>query len=104
MFILDHLIFTIIFLPLIGATFISLFLNKNSIKQIQYFSLFFSFLTFIISLFLWIFFDNSTSIFQFTEVLTWLPHKNINCFIGIDGISLFFILLSQRIPPIFLLE
>jgi len=104
MFILDHLIFTIIFLPLIGATFISLFLNKNSIKQIQYFSLFFSFLTFIISLFLWIFFDNSTSIFQFTEVLTWLPHKNINCFIGIDGISLFFILLITLLTPICILS
>ena len=90
-FILNHLLFSIILLPLIGASFISLFINNNSIKKIQFFSLVFSFITFILSLFLWIFFDNSTFNFQFIEILNWIPNNNINCFIGIDGISLFFI-------------
>ena len=103
-FLLNTLIFSIILLPLIGASFISLFIKNTSIKEIQFFSLFFSFFTFIISLFLWVFFDNSIFNFQFIEILSWLPNSNINCFIGIDGISLFFILLVTLLCPICILS
>ena len=103
-FILNHLLFSIILCPLFGAAFISMFIKNTRIKEIQFFSLFFSFLTFIISLFLWIFFDNSTFNFQFIEVLNWAPNSNINCFIGIDGISLFFILLVTLLCPICILS
>ena len=104
MFLFNHLISSIILLPLIGAGFISLFIKNTNIKQLQFFSLFFSFATFILSIFLWIFFDNSTSQFQFSEILIWLPNNNINCFLGIDGISLFFILLITLLVPICILS
>jgi len=53
-----------------------------------------SLVTFIYSLFLFVLFDNSTSKFQFLEYLEWLPSLNLHLFIGVDGISVFFILLS----------
>ena len=104
MFIIDHLLFILILLPLLGSTFISLFIKRTNLKQIKIFALFFSFLTFLISLLLWIFFDNSISYFQFIEIFNWLPNNNLVCFLGIDGISLFFILLVTLLTPICILS
>nr|AXI97809.1 NADH dehydrogenase subunit 4 [Gracilaria vermiculophylla] len=51
-------------------------------------------LTFLLSLFLWIQFDSTTSLFQFSSTYNWIPSINLYYTIGIDGISLFFILLT----------
>lgn len=104
MFITNNLLFTIISVPLLGAAFISLFLKQTNLKQIQFFSLVFSFFTFFLSLLLWFLFENFTFNFQFTEILVWLPNYNINCFFGVDGISLFFILLVTLLTPICILS
>ena len=45
-----------------------------------------------VSSFLWILFDRSTAKFQFMEEFLWLPSSNINFYIGVDGISIFFII------------
>jgi proton-translocating NADH-quinone oxidoreductase chain M len=63
-------------------------------------SLNFSCLTFILSLFLWIFFNKSVGIFQYVNVFSWLPFWNINFVVGVDGISLFFILLTTLLIPL----
>ena len=83
----------LITLPLIGILFLlSVPEEKNIvIKQI---ALLFSSLTFLFSLFLWVFFDCSTSKFQFIEYFSWVSLFNISFFLGIDGISLFFVILS----------
>ena len=83
----------LIILPLIGILFLlSVPEEKNIlIKQI---ALLFSSLTFLFSLFLWVFFDCSTSKFQFIEYFSWVSLFNISFFLGIDGISLFFVILS----------
>jgi len=47
-----------------------------------------------ISLFLWVFFNKSVGSFQFVSKLLWIPFLNLNVSLGIDGISLFFILLT----------
>jgi proton-translocating NADH-quinone oxidoreductase chain M len=104
MFILDHLLLIIISLPLIGASFIGFCINNTDKSKLNFFSLFFSFITFIVSLFLWILFDNSTGKFQFIEIFQWLPNYNINCFLGVDGLSLFFILLVTFLTPFCLLS
>lgn len=49
---------------------------------------------FIISLFLWVLFNKSIGSFQFTNKFLWIPFFNLNFSVGIDGISLFFILLT----------
>jgi proton-translocating NADH-quinone oxidoreductase chain M len=65
--------------------------NKNFLKIITLIS---SCLTFLLSLLLWVLFDKSLGYFQFVNKTFWLPYLNINFIIGIDGISLFFLILS----------
>lgn len=60
-------------------------------------------LTFVLSLFLWVFFNNSIGTFQYVEKFLWIPILNINFPIGLDGISLFFILLTTLLIPLCLL-
>jgi NADH-ubiquinone oxidoreductase chain 4 len=43
---------------------------------------------------------NSTAKFQFVETIRWLPYPNIHFYIGIDGISLFFVVLITFLIPI----
>lgn len=90
-------------LPLLGIFLILIIPDKadHLIKQIAFIN---SFLVFIVSLFLWIFFDNSTSNFQFIEFFNWVPFFNVCFFLGIDGISLFFIVLSGLLVCICILN
>ncbi len=60
-------------------------------------------LTFLISLQLFQGFDATNPGFQFTNHVPWLPEFGINWFVGIDGISLFLVLLTTFIMPIVLL-
>ena len=57
-------------------------------------ALIFSSITFTLSLLLWVWFDNSNSQFQFTDTILWIPHFNLNFVVGIDGISLFLVILT----------
>ena len=63
----------------------------------------FSCLSFISSLFLWSFFQKSSSSFQFVVKFFWLSYWNLNFTFGIDGISLFFVLLTTLLIPLCLL-
>ena len=89
-------------LPLLGsfALLITPFYNKKVLKSIV---LNVSCLTFIFSLFLWILFDKSTGTFQFIEKFFWIPFLNFNFPLGIDGISLFFVILTTMLIPLCLL-
>jgi NADH-quinone oxidoreductase subunit M len=60
-------------------------------------------LTFLISLRLFTEFDATEPGFQFVEYTAWLPQYGINYFTGIDGISLFLVLLTTFIMPVTLL-
>jgi len=92
----------LLIIPLIGISIIIITpsSSNNLIKQIAFL---FSSVAFIFSLFLWIFFDNSTSNFQYIEFFNWSTIFNINFFFGIDGISLFFILLTTLLTYICIL-
>jgi proton-translocating NADH-quinone oxidoreductase chain M len=59
--------------------------------------------SFIGSLLLWGFFQKSTGAFQYVVKLFWLPSLNLNFTLGIDGISLFFLLLTTLLIPLCLL-
>jgi len=91
----------IIFIPLIGALFI--FVTKGSQKNVEknskYVAIFSSLANFLLSLFLWYSFDTSISDFQFIEEKSWIG-GNINFKLGIDGISILFILLTTFITPV----
>tara|TARA_Y100000590_G_scaffold410829_1_gene504234 strand:+ start:1174 stop:2664 length:1491 start_codon:yes stop_codon:yes gene_type:complete len=91
---------SLIFLPSIGAFFIlfikSTTTNSPSIKLV---ALFISLANFLLSLYLWYLFDSSTHEFQFVENRKWLTGL-INYRVGIDGISILFILLTALIIPL----
>ena len=91
----------IIFIPLIGALFILVTkgTQKNVEKNSKYLAIFSSLANFLLSLFLWFSFDATTSDFQFVEEKNWLKGF-ANFQLGIDGISILFILLTTFITPI----
>ena len=91
----------IIFIPLIGAFFILITKgsHKNVEKNSKYVAIFSSIANFLLSIFLWFSFDNSTSNFQFVENKNWM-NGYINFQLGIDGISILFIMLTTFIAPL----
>ena len=91
----------IIFIPLIGALFIFTIkgTQKNVEKNSKYVAIFTSIANFLLSLLLWISFDKSTPDFQFVERREWMAGF-INFQLGVDGISILFILLTTFIVPI----
>ncbi len=90
---------SIIVLPLIGAIFILLSSQKNENKSAIYISLFTSIANFLLVLFLWHSFDKSVNGFQFIEEKNWISGF-IKFKLGIDGISILFIVLTAFITPI----
>src|SRR5476649_1820276 len=93
------------FLPLVGALF-CLVVNgpKEAVdRNCRSAAMITSMVTFLISLMLWAGFDGTKPGFQFEEKLAWIPSLNIGYHMGIDGISLFFVLLSTLLTPICIL-
>jgi proton-translocating NADH-quinone oxidoreductase chain M len=95
------LIITLLF-PIFGIL-VLLFIPSRQEKLLKIISLNFACLSFTSSLVLWGLFENSTGSFQFVTSLFWLPVLNINISLGIDGISLFLILLTTLLIPLCLL-
>ena len=91
---------SLILLPTIGALFIFFTRSKNENNiTVKYVALFTSLVNFILSIYLWILFDQSTSDFQFIENRIWIKGL-INYKVGIDGISILFIILTTFITPL----
>ena len=90
---------SLILLPLIGALFLLFFKNQDNSNTVKYVSIFTSFVNFFISIYLWFLFDSSVSNFQFIEEKDWLTGF-VNFKLGIDGISILFILLTTFITPL----
>lgn len=98
--------FLIIF-PLIGSVFLFFFPSWNY-TMIRSITLSISSINFLISLLLWIQFDNSTAKFQFLETFHFFSSGDATSIppygsLGIDGISLFFILLTTFLIPVCIL-
>jgi len=91
----------IIFIPLIGAFFIFVTkgVQKNVEKNSKYVAIFSSLTNFLLSIFLWYSFDTTTADFQFVEKKNWIEGF-INFQLGVDGISILFILLTTFIAPV----
>jgi len=89
-----------IFLPLLGVFIIFLIKeDSSSANNIKLAALLISIGTFILSCLIWIQFDNFNSGYQMTEKYKWFSDFNIYYHIGVDGISLFMILLSTFLIP-----
>ena len=90
---------TLIFLPLISSFFIFLSKEQKNNNSAIYISLFSSLATFILSLFIWYSLDLTSAEFQFLEEKIWI-NNFIKFKLGVDGISILFIVLTTFITPI----
>ena len=96
------IISSLILLPSIGALFL-FFISSKNITGIKYVSLFVSIINFLISIYLWLIFDQSSYEFQFVESRVWIKDF-INYKVGVDGISILFIILTTFITPLCILS
>nr|ANS57848.1 NADH dehydrogenase subunit 4 [Pleurocladia lacustris] len=80
-----------------------IFIPKDKKLFMRQYALGITSFVFVLSLFLWLGFDQSTPKFQYVVDWLWLPIANINLVLGIDGISIFFVILTTLIFPICLI-
>ncbi|MBX3454776.1 NADH-quinone oxidoreductase subunit M [Ferrovibrio sp.] len=92
------------FLPLVGAAFILLARGPEEIvaRNARNAALWTTVITFAVSLLIWIEFDNSTAAFQFVEKHEWLA-PGISYHMGVDGISMLFVILTTFLMPLCIL-
>ncbi|WP_119418123.1 NADH-quinone oxidoreductase subunit M [Desertibaculum subflavum] len=99
------LLSTVTFLPLVGVLFILLFIREDSElakRNIRMVALWTTIITFAVSLLIWKDFDPRTADFQFVERGEWIG-AGIAYHMGVDGISMFFVLLTTFLMPICIL-
>lgn len=101
MMVKNLLIYTLLF-PIFGIILL-IFAPAKKTKLMKLIALTSASLSFTSSLFVWGFFQNSIGSFQFVVKLFWFPNFNINFILGVDGISLFFLLLTTLLIPLCLL-
>jgi NADH-quinone oxidoreductase subunit M len=91
----------ITFLPAVGAAFIFLIRGEENIvaRNARNVALWTTIITFAVSILLWTGFDTTTADFQFVEQRPWIA-EGINYHVGIDGISMLFIILTTFLMPI----
>ncbi len=97
----------LIFLPLVGAVLILVLARGDEAvvaRNSRWTALWTSAINFLLSLFIWVHFDTTTADFQFVEYAVWMPAFNINYKVGIDGISMLFVLLTTLLTPICVLS
>jgi proton-translocating NADH-quinone oxidoreductase chain M len=107
---MKYLLLFVIFFPLLAAFLLAFFPEhkKEHQKLIKNFAFQSSLLNFLASLFLWIQFDSSTAKFQYGSFVHWLasvssqgePIYGSSLTLGVDGISLFFIILTTFLTPV----
>jgi NADH-quinone oxidoreductase subunit M len=95
----------IIFVPLVGIFFILLIRGdeETTARNTRAIALWTSVVTFLVSLGIWINFDNSTSEFQFVEKIIWIPSLDLTYHVGVDGISMFFVILATLLTVVCIL-
>ncbi|NKK81394.1 NADH-quinone oxidoreductase subunit M [Rhizobium leguminosarum] len=91
---------TVTFLPLVGVVLLLLMNGESETgrKNVLWISLITTVFTFVVSLFIWIGFDNANPGFQMVEKHNWLG-TGIGYHLGVDGISMLFVILSTFLMP-----
>jgi NADH-quinone oxidoreductase subunit M len=97
------LLTSLVLVPLAGAAAIALIPRERE-ALIQRVALVVSLAVFAGTLLLWSRFDASSADFQFVERHAWIPSFGIDYFVGVDGISLFLIVLTGFLTPLALLS
>src|ERR671910_873000 len=95
---------TVTFLPLVGAFLILLIRDEgdSARRNIRNVALLTTVFTFVLSLFIWAGFDNADTGFQMVEKAEWLD-SGISYHMGVDGISMLFVILTTFLMPLCIL-
>jgi len=93
-------------LPLVGAIFILFIRGEKQVvdRNARSVALWTSVITLALSLLIWINFDTTTAEFQFVERHVWFPALRISYHMGVDGISMLFVVLSTLLTPLCILS
>ncbi len=89
------------FLPLVGALITFLIWEDSEVarRNVRFVALFTTVVTFLVSLGIWYNFDNSQSGFQMVEKVAWIREGDISYHMGVDGISMLFVILTTFLMP-----
>jgi NADH-quinone oxidoreductase subunit M len=96
----------IVFLPLAGAVLLALVGNRDGTRDglIHRIAVAISVVEVLLTFVLWAWFDGTSGDFQFVERVRWIPAFGIDYYVGVDGISLFLIILTGFLTPLALLS
>ncbi len=96
---IDHNIITIItFLPFAGALLLAIFPRRD--RDIRWFALGISLVTLLASLHLPWHYVRGLDGFQFEQNVPWISHPNIHYHLGVDGISMWLVVLTTFLTPL----
>ena len=98
----SNILTIVTFTPAVGALLL-LFYNREHVRSIRAFALIITIVTFVFSLHLVAHFDSNNPDFQFGIKMPWIPAYGIDYSMGIDGISLFLIILATLLSPLAIL-
>ncbi len=94
----NNILTIVVFLPLAGAILLLLFPRRH--RDIRWFALAVSLVSLLASLHLPWYFVRGQSGFQFEQNIPWIPHPNIHYHLGIDGISMWLVILTTFLVPL----
>jgi len=97
---MSNILSIITFLPLAGAVLIG-FLNREASGNARWIALWTTIITFVVSLYIWVHFDKTNPGFQFVEDYAWLGGLKYK--MGVDGISMLFVILTTFLMPLCIL-
>jgi NADH-quinone oxidoreductase subunit M len=89
------------FMPLVGAVIIG-FLNRDAKGNARWVALWTTLVTFLVSIIIWVKFDPTNGGFQFVEERAWLDLFKFK--LGVDGISMLFVILTTFLMPLVILQ
>jgi len=97
---MNNILSVVTFLPLVGALLIAA-QNAEAKRNVRWIALWTTLVTFLVSLLLWWNFDTTTAGFQFVEEHAWLGPLKYK--MGVDGISMLFVILTTFLMPLCIL-
>ena len=105
MIISSNILTILTFLPLVGAVFVLMVPGNDefALGNMRRIALVTSLITFALSLVMWAMFDNTRAGFQFVQDYTWMSDV-IGYRMGVDGISVLFIVLTAFLLPLCILS
>ena len=100
------LLSTIVFLPMLGALGLLAIPNRDGERNglVRQLALGISLAVFAATILLWSRFDGTSADFQFIEKVAWIPAFGIEYHLGLDGISLWLVVLTGFLTPLALLS